>query len=68
MAGATVAKAFDQVGAARQHRVLPGGGLKSFTSGAKVQRQNASGQRIDSGQGMSLALLGCSTGSTPCMK
>ena len=68
MAGATVAEAFDQVGAARQHRSCPAAAWKSFTSGAKVQRQNASGQRIDSGQGMSLALLGCSTGSTPCMK
>lgn len=68
MAGATVAKAFDQVAPRASTGSCPAAAWKSFTSGAKVQRQNASGQRIDSGQGMSLALLGCSTGSTPCMK
>ena len=35
MAGATVAKAFDQVGAARQHRVLPGGGLEVLHLGSE---------------------------------
>ena len=31
-------------------------------------RHTPSGQRMDSGQVMSVSLLACFTGSTPCMK
>ena len=65
MTGAAVARAFHQIAAAPSTG-QPAGWRQSRS--AKMPRQNASGQRIDSGHGMSVSLLATFTGSTAVHK
>ncbi len=47
---------------------MPGGAAKGLGAGAKNQRQNVSGQRIDKGNTMSFGRFGTAAGGTPYLK